>query len=344
MGPWGPWGNEAMGDSTAGLMNDALADFDDEAFDSGSSAGGSAFTSITSSVLRGEVAEGGRTYAVYGKEEYGLPMDDTELNRLDMSHAKYYGLIEKKRFLAPIGDSPQKILDLGCGTGIWCIDVADEYPSAEVIGVDIAPTQPEWVPPNCRFELDDMERPWMWKENSFDFIFCRDLLLACRDFPKLIDQCYTSVPPLLPPSNLPIPIANPNSHVKPGGYVEFQAVTACIGSDDNTLPVDGSFQKFADNLNKSAKIFGTPIDDPLRWKGRLRRARDPRMKVLGAWEMENLLSNLEGMTMRVFQKALGWTPEEVSVFLVGVRKEIRDRSIHAYWPYYTVYGRKPLSG
>ncbi|KFY88881.1 hypothetical protein V500_06064, partial [Pseudogymnoascus sp. VKM F-4518 (FW-2643)] len=123
--------------------HDPLADFDDEAFDSGSSVGGSAFTSITSSVLRGEVAEGGRTYAVYGKEEYGLPMDDTELNRLDMSHAKYYGLIEKKRFLAPIGDSPQKILDLGCGTGIWCIDVADEYPSAEVIGVDIAPTQPE---------------------------------------------------------------------------------------------------------------------------------------------------------------------------------------------------------
>lgn len=49
------------------------------------------------------------------------------------------------------------------------------------------------VPPNCRFELDDMERPWMWKENSFDFIFSRDLLLAIRDFPKVIDQCYTSV-------------------------------------------------------------------------------------------------------------------------------------------------------
>lgn len=44
-------------------------------------------------------------------------MDDAELNRLDMSHAKYYGLLEKKRFLAPIGDSPQKIMDLGCGTG-----------------------------------------------------------------------------------------------------------------------------------------------------------------------------------------------------------------------------------
>ena len=50
-------------------------------------------------------------------------MDDTELNRLDMSHAKYYGLLEKKRFLAPIGDSPQKILDLGCGTGGLILNV-----------------------------------------------------------------------------------------------------------------------------------------------------------------------------------------------------------------------------
>jgi hypothetical protein len=192
-----------------------------------------------------------------------------------------------------------------------------------------------------------MERPWMWKENSFDFIFSRDLLLAIRDFPKLIDQCYTSVPTphtsLSQPTNLP-------SHLKPGGYIEFQAITACLGSDDNTLPLDGSFQKFADNLNHSAIIFGTPIDDPLRWKGWFEERgfvdvtvkvvklpcntwpKDPRMKVLGAWEMENLLSNLEGMTMRLFQKALGWTPEEVAVFLVGVRKEIRDRSIHAYWP------------
>lgn len=49
--------------------------------------------------------------------EYGLPIDDAELDRIDMCHAKYYALLEKKRFLAPIGDNPHKILDLGCGTG-----------------------------------------------------------------------------------------------------------------------------------------------------------------------------------------------------------------------------------
>lgn len=49
--------------------------------------------------------------------EYGLPMDEAELDRIDMCHAKYYALLDKKRFFAPIGSNPQKILDLGCGTG-----------------------------------------------------------------------------------------------------------------------------------------------------------------------------------------------------------------------------------
>tara|TARA_R110002060_G_scaffold40647_2_gene52006 strand:- start:1389 stop:1721 length:333 start_codon:yes stop_codon:yes gene_type:complete len=60
--------------------------------------------------------------------------------------------------------------------------------------------------------------------------------------------------------------------------------------------------------------------------------KDKRLKLLGAWEMENLLSSLEGMVMRIFQKALGWTAEEVLVFLVDVRKDIKNRNLHGYWP------------
>lgn len=37
---------------------------------------------------------------------------------------------------APV-KSPQKVLDLGTGTGIWAIDYAHEHPEAEVIGLDL---------------------------------------------------------------------------------------------------------------------------------------------------------------------------------------------------------------
>lgn len=59
-------------------------------------------------------------------------MDEQEMDRIDMAHAKYITLLENKLFLAPIGDSPQKVLDLACGTGIWTLDFADMHPSADV--------------------------------------------------------------------------------------------------------------------------------------------------------------------------------------------------------------------
>lgn len=46
-----------------------------------------------------------------------MPMDEEEMDRIDMSHAKYFMLLEKKRFLAPIDPNVQKVLDLGTGTG-----------------------------------------------------------------------------------------------------------------------------------------------------------------------------------------------------------------------------------
>lgn len=61
-----------------------------------------------------------------------MPMDNQELDRMELAHAKYYALLDKRRYLAPIGDKVQKVMDLGCGTGLWAVDFADGHPSADV--------------------------------------------------------------------------------------------------------------------------------------------------------------------------------------------------------------------
>jgi hypothetical protein len=35
--------------------------------------------------------------------------------------------------------------------------VGDQFPAANILGVDLSPIQPEWVPPNVRFMVDDVE-------------------------------------------------------------------------------------------------------------------------------------------------------------------------------------------
>lgn len=60
--------------------------------------------------------------------------------------------------------------------------------------------------------------------------------------------------------------------------------------------------------------------------------RDPKYKELGTWNLANMYPHVHGICVALFTRGLGWTAEEVEVFLVDVRKEWRDTRIHSYFP------------
>lgn len=75
-------------------------------------------TSATSSIYAHTI-ENGRRYQHFKNGRYPIPNDDEELNREDMKHAMLMELCDGELFYAPIGENPQKILDIGTGTGEW---------------------------------------------------------------------------------------------------------------------------------------------------------------------------------------------------------------------------------
>ena len=83
----------------------------------------------------------GRTYQSSRTTEYWGPNDDHQNDGLDIAHHFITMLLGDKLYEAPLVN-PTAILDVGTGTGIWAIDMADAFPAAEVTGFDIAPIQP----------------------------------------------------------------------------------------------------------------------------------------------------------------------------------------------------------
>ncbi|KAI5455628.1 S-adenosyl-L-methionine-dependent methyltransferase [Mariannaea sp. PMI_226] len=154
----------------------------------------SSTTSLAESILDYRNIHG-RTFQSSKTTEYWGPNDDKQNNGLDIAHHFITMLLGDRLFEAPIGKTPSKILDVGTGTGIWAIDMADAYPCTEIIGIDISPVQPSWVPPNCTFHVDDAQLEWTFTPESIDFVHIRALYGSISDWNKLYDQAYKTMTP-----------------------------------------------------------------------------------------------------------------------------------------------------
>ena len=52
----------------------------------------------------------------------------------------------------------------------------------------MSPVQPQEVPPNLQFEVDDACSEWTFTKNSFDFVHIRALYGCVADWPAMYGQ------------------------------------------------------------------------------------------------------------------------------------------------------------
>ncbi len=109
---------------------------------------------------------------------YLLPKDALEDDRLRFQHYALYHAFGN-HYLAPLRPDTKTILDVGSGTGIWALDMAQQFPQAHILGVDIAFTSlPHVLPDTCLFCRADVLQGLPFPTHQFDFTHQRLLVLA----------------------------------------------------------------------------------------------------------------------------------------------------------------------
>jgi len=300
-------------------------------------------TSITSSMLS-YTYENGRRYvsgshARPGAGQYLLPNDEEEQDRLDMTHHVWMMLYQGRSHMAPL-KNPKRALDCGTGTGIWAVDFGDQYPECEVLGVDISPIQPSWMPPNVRFEVDDVEADWVHEKDYFDYIHTRNLIGSITDWPNYVKTIY--------------------DHLAPGGWAEFhEADGSRFHCDDGSLKDENPMQQYM-KQTFAAMVKTNTAYSPFKVRDDMKAAgfvdvvieksklpcgtwpKEKTLKDLGRWGKVMMETGLESYGLGLLTRGLGLTAEEALHLIDTAVEEAKRVRAHAYWITYAVYGRKPL--
>ncbi|KAL1850181.1 hypothetical protein VTK73DRAFT_9734 [Phialemonium thermophilum] len=351
-GTTAPAATPAAGESTAPATSTdilppqhwtQLAEDLDEDSDSTWGDSASSTASINSSILHYRTLHG-RTYHSdhVGNAQYWGTNDGQQQEALDIAHHFHTLLLDGKSHLAPLDkDKVQAVLDVGTGTGIWAIDFADEFPNARVIGTDISPIQPGWVPPNLQFQIDDCTQEWTFAPDTFDYVHIRWLVGSIVDWTALYKEAFRAL--------------------KPGGYLEDAEPSPYLESDDGTVHDKSAMSQWGKFFVEGGKKIGrsfTIVEDGVQRKAMEEAGfvdiqeidsrialggwpKNPKDKEIGRYSQYALEQDIEG-TVLFMANLLGWTKAEVGVYIAHLRRELRSGKFHAYYRQKTVIGRKPL--
>ncbi len=255
---------------------------------------------------------------------YILPSDGEEINRLDFQHYMLrYAL--KGNFAAPVGQ-PLAILDVACGTGRWCAEMAALYPQANVVGLDMTPLTETGTArsDNFSFVQGNMLEGLPFADNSFDFVHQRLVIAALPT-----DRWVRQVQELL-------------RVTRPGGWVELV--------EGSMMPGGPGLQALNELGVRMSQKRGISLDDASRVDEFLRAAgaRQVERRIvqlpvgkktgrLGAMAETDYLAIISGMRGYLIAQGL-ITEERHNEVFAQARAELASGKLT--WPFYIAYGQK----
>ncbi|PGH27955.1 hypothetical protein AJ80_00209 [Polytolypa hystricis UAMH7299] len=311
-------------DETAGMYHE-LTDVDVRNPESGTVALDGAYLAT--------ISHQGREFQKYSIDNriYFAPVDEEEIERLDIQH-KVFNKVFDERLIFPPVVQPRRILDCGYGSGAWAVEVAEQYPQCEVIGIDITPhMKPDDTPENLWLQLDDLNRTFTFPPNYFDLVHSRMVAsgLNQQRWPRYVRDIARSL--------------------KRGGWVQMVEVYFNVQSDNGTITDQHALRQWSTKYVRSLEDLkdlrigmrlGTLLSSaglvdvetkmiPLPLSG---WSSDPRMRDIGRLNRDNIQKLLSSLAIYPFVNRLHMSREEFSVLVAQARQEADNPALKAYFP------------
>jgi ubiquinone/menaquinone biosynthesis C-methylase UbiE len=199
---------------------------------------------------------------------YALPKDQEEINRLDLQHFLLRQVF-KGNDVSPLSH-PGAILDVGCGTGRWGIEMARDFPMSRVVGVDLedaSMTKP--LPTNYSFMRGNVLNGLPFDEPAFAFVHQRLLVAAipALQWPAVLRELMRVTCSGGWVEIVECGIEGQNVGVLTKQFLSWgAAASAAIGLDARIVPQLGEYLRIAGLRNVQVCAHDIPLG---AWGGRI---------------------------------------------------------------------------
>ncbi|KAK8106595.1 S-adenosyl-L-methionine-dependent methyltransferase [Apiospora kogelbergensis] len=250
------------------------------------------------------VGESGRQYHGYKEGSYLLPNDEgsafyqhnpAEQDRLDFQHTMMTSILGGKLAMAPIRETPKRVMDVATGTEVWALEFARANPGSYVVGTDLSKIQPE-----------------------------PEIVTGIRDQKKIFQQVYDH---LVPGGWIEIQdgtmeldgVGVEDSHIRK--WFDFCTAGATAkGFDVRKAKNYDNWLKDIGFTEIHAQRFEVPCSP---WP------KDPHAAHIGAYQQRNMHDGLRGVSYLLLRNA-GMSPEEIEEFVQATKQELRKGKVQGY--------------
>jgi hypothetical protein len=191
-----------------------------------------------------------------------------------------------------------------------------------ILGTDLSPIQPEVVPRNCSFEIEDATKDWTFTK-EFDFIHTRAITMGIGNWDRLVEQAYT--------------------FLKPGGWLELQEFHLPLGCEDDSMK-GTSLEKWGQEVHRATAKIGINSLASLQHAKRMTDrgfinmdekqlkiplgpwAKGNQEKKIGTMAQKDLYDGVEGISTKLFL-LLGYSQEDVTEFLGKAKADLMNPEV-----------------